>query len=218
MSSDPSTISLEDLFEKIKRAMSDQTRNVIKRVQKIRDATHHYESSAKQGVTDVVYERNGLRAGNSGARAADAALALLAAVESLPELTTGLDVPEVDEEAPEVSSWPKVKAQRKPLLLFGGMVIPEKLAGWIEETGLDIIWIATQSDGARGMNATDTAAAQLQNGQYFAVLILSGFIDHHQWTPVAQAARAGGAISVAIDKGGVGMFRQALTTLEKRLP
>jgi len=217
MSSDPSAISLEDLFTKIKNALADQTRNVVRRVQKIRDATHAYETSAKQGITDALYERNGLRAGNTGARSGDAALALLAAVESLPELTTGLDVPEIAEDAPVLLGWPKIRAQRKPLLIFGGMVIPEKLAAWIEETGLDIVWLSTQSDGNHGGASTETAVAQLCNSQYFAVLILNGFVSHHQWTPVTQAAKAGGAYSVAIDRGGVGMFRQAMTELEKKL-
>lgn len=160
------------------------------------------------------------------------ALALLEAVEALPELAAGRPTapalrvvaqalppwPEGGDGAVVKPTWPKLWAatQDRPLLLVGGTPV-RAAERWVRDAIMgDAEWIGTE-DASAG-RIIDRVVNQMKAGTCAAVIYFVGFMSHQQTKPVLDATRATGVPSTDGNTGGRAGLLAAFEALERALP
>jgi hypothetical protein len=122
------------------------------------------------------------------------------------------------EPAPESNhQWPGLPYLRKvtkPILLAGGLIIPEKLVSVQERFGLDVEWHEIDHDNPR---ASQTLVSRIRSGKVGAVILLEGVMRHSTYKPVVEACNNNGVPYAMGDKAGVASLQNAFADLERKL-
>jgi hypothetical protein len=228
------TTTLEDVLQRIKAVHAARVNDVKKHTEGVRAAVARYEKAAEEDCLTEFLVANGLATPTGAPKADDAALDLLHAVENLPELRTGgtvIELPEVPEdndnfeaaaphadtlEPPPPDAYAGLKRVGKPLMLFGGFAIPEKIRAMEKRTGLTFEWISNERNGSGDAECAN-ACRQLRNGRFVAVIILNELISHPQSEHLVRAAKFSGTLHAIGKKAGTGALTAALDLFERQL-
>ncbi len=114
-------------------------------------------------------------------------------------------------------SWPKLpllRAIQGPLLLAGGMLVPEKITSIKERFGLDVEWHVIDHDSPRGEN---TLERRVRGGKVGAIVLLEGVMRHTTWKSVVDACDSAGVPYAMGDKAGTASLEAAFNELERKL-
>lgn len=227
------TMTLEDVLQRIKSVHAARVNDVKKHTEGVRAAVTRYEKAAEEDCLSEFLVANGLATPPTGRKADDAALDLLHVVENLPELRTGgavIELPDVPEDneatlpdtlaesleptAPD--AYAGLKRDGRPIMLFGGFSIPEKLRAMEKRTGLKFEWISNERNGSGDVECAN-ACRQLRNGRYVAIIILNELISHPQSEQLVRAAKFSGTLHAIGKKAGTGALTAALDLFERQI-
>jgi len=114
-------------------------------------------------------------------------------------------------------TWPELPglhALTKPILLAGGMVVPEKLVSIKERFGLDLEWHEIDHDNPR---ASQTLVQRIRNGKVGAIILLEGVMRHSTYKPVVELCNLSRIPWAMGDKAGVASIQAAFTELERQI-
>lgn len=227
-------LTLEDVMNRIKTVHAARVNDVKKHTEGVRAAVTRYEKAAEEDCLNEFLTANGLAPSTGERKADDAALHLLHVVENLPELRTGgvvVELPDVPEdndtyelspalaetlEPPAPDAYAGLKRDGRPIVLFGGFAIPEKLRAMEKRTGLKFEWISNERNGSGDVECAN-ACRQLRNGRYVAIIILNELISHPQSEQLVRAAKFSGALHAIGKKAGTGALTAALDLFERQL-
>lgn len=230
-------MTIDEVLDRIKKAYTQQAARIEAAANGVRNAVNAYEESAQDDALNQFLLVNGVPGARTGRRAENAALDLLSCVEALPELSVKQpDAPE-EPESPEPETvataasgedlgagiaadvapqpFPRLRADGRPLLLFGGFVVEEKRCALARRCGIDVEWVSNERNG-NGDGACDSAAARIRNGQFCGVIMLNELMSHRQSDTLVRAARAAGVHYAIGRKGGTGTLMEALTLFEQQ--
>lgn len=164
----------------------------------------------------------------------DAALAILAACEQIPECAQTMRetsddqrVPDAEESIPPPSpravpetavpaseppvSFPKLSAQALPMAIIGGQPSQEKLR-WIRESVPRVEWVEMPAN-ANGQTVID----RITNRRFSAIVLLSGMLHAGNAERVRTAAGAAKVPVASASTAGSGQLRWAFQELESKL-
>jgi len=122
-----------------------------------------------------------------------------------------------DKKIPAPHSWPKLphlRALEGPILLAGGLIIPEKITSIKERFGFDVEWHEIDHDSPRGENTLEKRVRARKVG---AVLLLEGVMRHSTWKSVVDACTVAGVPYAMCDKAGTASLEAAFNDLERKL-
>jgi hypothetical protein len=109
---------------------------------------------------------------------------------------------------------PKLRALTNPILLAGGLIIPEKIKSVRERFGLDVEWHEIDHDNPR---ASGQLILRVRAAKVGALILLEGVMRHGTYKPVVAACNIAGIPYAMGDKAGVASLQSALTELERQL-
>lgn len=160
-------------------------------------------------VNDVKKHTEGVRA------------AVARSVIELPEVPEDNDnfevaAPHADTLEPPPDAYAELKRVGKPVMLFGGFAIPEKIRAMEKRTGLTFEWISNERNGSGDAECAN-ACRQLRNGRFVAVIILNELISHPQSEHLVRAAKFSGTLHAIGKKAGTGALTAALDLFERQL-
>ena len=121
------------------------------------------------------------------------------------------------EEAPVSHQWPdlpRLHKLSKPILLAGGMIIPEKLVSIKERWGLDLEWHEIDHDNPR---ASQNLVTRIREGKIGGIIILEGVMRHSTFRPVTEACKINHVPYAMGDKAGIASLQGAFAELERKL-
>jgi hypothetical protein len=101
-----------------------------------------------------------------------------------------------------------------PLVMVGGIVVPEKLK-WLRRCVPGAEWIETTRGG--GPRTIDSIIARMHGRRIGALVLLHGLIGRSHGDQLINAARASGTPFSYADKAGTGSLMVALAALETHL-
>jgi hypothetical protein len=123
-----------------------------------------------------------------------------------------------DKKAPAAAhSWPKLpllRALEGPILLAGGMLVPEKIVSIKERFGFDVEWHVIDHDSPRGEN---TLEKRVRAGKVGAVILLEGVMRHSTWKSIVDACDNASVAYAMGDKAGTASLEAAFNDLERKL-
>lgn len=144
-----------------------------------------------------------------------------AASERQPESRAESKPPKKPTGPPEPASnghhWPELPRLRcltKPILLAGGILIPEKLTNVKERFGLDIEWHEIDHDNPR---ASQALMSRVRAGKVGALILLEGVMRHSTYKPVVEACNNMHVPYAMGDKAGIASLQSAFDDLERKL-
>ncbi len=111
-------------------------------------------------------------------------------------------------------SLPRLRAMTKPILLAGGIRIPEKLKSIQERFGLAVEWHEIDHDNPR---ASQSLLAKVRAGKVGVVVFLEGVMRHGTWKPTSEACNIMSIPYAMADKAGTASLQQAFDELERKL-
>jgi len=114
-------------------------------------------------------------------------------------------------------AWPELPHLRKlekPILLAGGMFIPEKVTSIYERFGLNVEWHAIDHNNPKAQGPLLT---RIRGQKLGAVILLEGFMRHDAFKPIAEACSTSFVPMAYGDKAGVASLASAFDELEKKL-
>jgi hypothetical protein len=111
-------------------------------------------------------------------------------------------------------SLPRLRAMTKPILLAGGIRVPEKLKSIQERFGFTVEWHEIDHDNPR---ASQALLAKVRAGKVGVLVFLEGVMRHGTWKPVSEACHVGGIPYAMADKAGTASLQQAFDELERKL-
>ena len=121
------------------------------------------------------------------------------------------------DETPSSHQWPdlpRLHKLTKPILLAGGIVVPEKLKSVQERWGLNVEWHEIDHDNPR---ASQNLVSRIQMGKVGAVILLEGVMRHSTFRPVTKACSLNGVPYAMGDKAGIASLQGAFAELERQL-
>ena len=140
---------------------------------------------------------------------ADADAALLLSYKKEPTSKA----PKTDEE-PRSFSWPlfpNLRGLTRPLVLLGGIPVPNKIANIYERFGFEVEWVEVYR------NKGDISAVnRVSNGTVGAVVILEKFLGHRTSEKVVEVCRAHGIPWAYGGNAGTATLQRALELLESK--
>lgn len=221
-------MTLDDVIDKIKKAYAAKFSAIKAATENVRNAVNKYESAAQDDALNQFLVTNGLVPQQQEKKADGAALELLYSVEDLPELrpTSVIELKDEDEElpdspldipsdAPPEVAYPKLKADGRPILIFGGFVIEEKRKSIERRSGLSVEWVSNERNGI-GDGDCENVRKRIRNGQYSGLIMLNELMSHRQSDTLIKAAKAAGINHAVGKKGGTGALMSALALFEKQ--
>ena len=112
--------------------------------------------------------------------------------------------------------WPalSVVTQAKPLLIFGGYPLNDKIA-WMTGEGLKVEWLGNDQ-GSRAAGAARGVAARIRRGGASVVIVLNGLIGHQESDVILAACRAAGTPYALGQRAGHGQLRTIFGEFEVR--
>lgn len=114
-------------------------------------------------------------------------------------------------------SWPKfphLRALEGPILLAGGMLVPEKIVSIKERFGFDVDWHVIDHGNPRGENSLEKRVKARKVG---AVILLEGVMRHSTWKSIVDACDSAGVVYAMGDKAGTASLEAAFNDLERKL-
>lgn len=114
-------------------------------------------------------------------------------------------------------TWPELPHLRKlskPIVLAGGMFIPEKVNSIYERFGLKVDWHAIDHDNPK---AAGTLLPRIRDGKIGVLVLVEGFMRHDTFKPVADACSTSGVPMAYCGKAGIASLASAFEELEKKL-
>ncbi len=136
---------------------------------------------------------------------------------ALPGKELKLKTPKPKEADPaNIHEWPalpQLRALTKPVLLAGGLVIPQKLKSIKERFGLNVEWHEIDHDNPR---ASQTLMLRIRAGRVGAVILLEGIMRHSTYKPVVESCHINGVPYAMGDKAGVASLQAAFDELERK--
>jgi hypothetical protein len=124
------------------------------------------------------------------------------------------------EEAPDSNGthqWPSLPHLRKltkPVLLAGGMIIPEKIKNVHERFGITVEWHEIDHDNPR---ASGVLLQRIRGGKIGALVLLEGFMKHSTFKPVVEACNNMKVPFAMGDKAGIASLQSAFAELDRKL-
>ena len=124
------------------------------------------------------------------------------------------------ESAPESSNgyqWPNLpylRTLKKPILLAGGMIIPEKIKSVHERFGINVEWHEIDHDNPR---ASGVLLQRIRGGKVGAIVLLEGFMKHSTFKPVVETCNNMRVPFAMGDKAGIASLQMAFAELERKL-
>ncbi len=118
---------------------------------------------------------------------------------------------------PSSHSWPKLphlRALEGPILLAGGMLVPEKITSIKQRFGFDVDWHVIDHDSPRGENSLEK---RVRAGKVGAVVLLEGVMRHSTWKSIVDACDSAGVVYAMGDKAGTASLESAFNDLERKL-
>ena len=109
---------------------------------------------------------------------------------------------------------PRLRGLTKPILLAGGILIPEKLKSVQERFGLDMEWHEIDHDNPR---ASQNLVSRIRNGKVGAIILLEGVMRHSTYKPVTEACKNHKVVYAMGDKAGLSSLQTAFDELERKL-
>ena len=124
-----------------------------------------------------------------------------------------------EEPEPEPSSrqwphWDHLRKVTKPILLAGGLIIPEKIKSVKERFGIDVDWHEIDHDNPR---ASNTLIQRIRAGKVGAIILLEGVMRHSTYKPVVEACNNNNVPYAMGDKAGVASLNNAFSDLNRKL-
>jgi len=110
--------------------------------------------------------------------------------------------------------FPNLRELTKPVLLAGGMVIPEKFDSIYERTGINVEWHEIDHNNPR---AVDTLLTRIKGGKVGAIICIEGFMKHGTFKPLVNTCVLASVPMAMGGKGGIAAITTALEELEKKL-
>jgi hypothetical protein len=218
-------VTLEEAIEKIKKAYAQKLTGVRASTELLRNAVNVYESAAQEDALNHFLIGSGIISPDTERKAETAALTLLDVVEKLPELRPGyehemilLEDEEETEAAPEPlpeRPFPLLAADGRPVLIFGGFVVEDKMRSLTQTAGVAVEWISNERNG-QGDGECESACRKIRNGQYAGVILLNELMSHRQGDNLIKAAKGAGVHHAVGKKGGKGVLLRALELFEKQ--
>jgi len=114
-------------------------------------------------------------------------------------------------------TWPELPHLRKlskPIVLAGGMYIPEKVNSIYERFGLKVDWHAIDHDNPK---ATGTLLPRIRGGKIGVLVLVEGFMRHDTFKPIADACSSSNVPMSYCGKAGIASLAAAFEELEKKL-
>jgi len=136
---------------------------------------------------------------------------------TIPDAVRAAVVPPVEAQPEtEVLNLPLLKqlTAAKGLVIFGGVVKPDKLYRLQEQFGDEVEWIIAEC-GQRAIKALEVRARE---GRVGAIVFLEDLMSHEvHYKPILEATRQSGVLVAYGGKAGKGTLAQAFTELEAML-
>lgn len=114
-------------------------------------------------------------------------------------------------------TWPELPFLRKldkPIVLAGGMYIPEKVNSIYERFGLKVDWHAIDHDNPK---AYGPLIGRIRGGKVGVILLVEGFMRHDVFKPIVDACSTCSVPMAYVDKAGVASIAAAFDELERKL-
>jgi hypothetical protein len=108
----------------------------------------------------------------------------------------------------------QLAAERRKVVIVGGLVKQDKLRAVTAELGFLPEWIET--DGAKA-NAIRGVEGRILDGRIAGVVVLEGVMSHTQVEPLVRATRQTGTPFAYADRGGKASLDRALEELDEAL-
>jgi hypothetical protein len=236
--------SLEAIIKQLTQAHDTKKAEVLARTQRIQTAVTRYEIAATQEVLREFNIRNGLPVPKTVTSPVDAALDLLALVNSLPELGELSDKGEKPAgEEPEVMTRPKgprltpvpegepedtrnpsepnpyarlaLHTATKPLCIIGGYVFGETRDWMKKDYDINYEWIETHSGAAEARMVA--AGRRMKGGSYCGVIILEHLMGREHVAMLKKAAEDAKIFVALGGKGHKGKLKQLFGEFEEQL-
>lgn len=218
-------MTIEEVLEKIKKAYAQKVAGVRGSTEALKSAVHAYESAAQEDALNYFLITTGILAPDTEKKSETAALTLLDAVEKLPELQSGggSDMIYIEEEIPEAETveatteppFPLLRGDGRPVLIFGGFTVEDKIRAVKARTGVDVEWISNERNGS-GDTECARACSKIKNGHYSGLIMLNELMSHSQGDNLIRAAKAAGVQHAVGKKGGTGTLLRAIELFEKQ--
>ena len=114
---------------------------------------------------------------------------------------------------PPQETRPKLRSilQQKPILLVGGIPVPDKIAAIYDRHGIEVDWVEVYH--GKGGNA---ALTRIRQGNVGAVVILEKLLGHTVSEPLVQICKAQGIPWAFGGNAGTAAIQRALDKLETR--
>lgn len=249
-------MNLDDVIAHIKRVHAERVNAVQIGSADVRQALEKYQKAAEEDCLNDLLIKIGLLSApppNKPRASEDAALELLRAVESLPELRSSAPLvppsappapptepapsstpPPPAESAPTrarpkgsnldpsqppavaMAPFPTLLKDNRPILIFGGFSVEEKMVTMRRRTGLPFEWVSNERSN-RGDGECRSVAERIRSGQYAGVILLNELMSHSQSETLVQACRASGTLFSIGKKAGTGALNSALALFERQL-
>jgi hypothetical protein len=131
--------------------------------------------------------------------------------EPKPKKTEEPEAPTSEHQWPDL---PNLRSLTKPVLLAGGLIIPEKVRSIKERFGIKVEWHEIDHDNPR---ASTQLVSRVRAGKVGAVILLEGVMRHSTFKPVTAACSNMGVPYAMGDKAGIASLQSAFAELERQL-
>jgi len=131
-----------------------------------------------------------------------------------PKPQKGHAEPDTNGKGHQWPAYPRLRAVTKPVLLAGGIKIPEKIKSVHERFGIELEWHEIDHDNPR---ASQTLMRRIRSGKVGAVILLEGVMRHSTYKPVVEACNNMGVPYAMGDKAGIASLSDAFAELERML-
>jgi hypothetical protein len=220
--------AFEQLIETVRSALHAKRRDTVARVEKLQGALDTYAASLEEQIAAAYAAEHGLRRPVTLGNPRAAALALLRAVQELPELAPDSSAERAPEPPPEgvvadvsepyvaPSAWPHLLAAalRAPVVIVGGVSRTERLAELPDKVRAAVEWIDTTRQGT---HAIGNLERRIKDRRLAALIVLEAVISHRHSDPLLSAARHVGLPCAYAGKGGKASLTRAFGELELAL-
>jgi hypothetical protein len=215
--------AFDDVVESVRAALNAKRSEVAERIATLESALRNYERALEFEIAESFAIEHELKHPPRQERAAEAALRLSRAVESLPELKprapakgrTAVPEPEREPESEsEQTTSPTSKTRLHPgkVVVIGALAGREKAGSLPAEVAAAVEWIDTERDG---VHAVGNLPQRIRQGRVSGIVILDRIVSHKHTEPVVAAAREAKVPVVFAGQGGKASLARALVQLEE---
>jgi hypothetical protein len=219
-------LSIDVLLQRIKDSYEKQSAAMDGVLSTFEERFRVYKAATKEELVLTFMEQNGFHIPER--KAETAALELYDALSSLPEFRpVVVEVPDIEEDEeqpllpaldlPAPPEWETLQqiTKEKPVAMFGGYVLDEKLR-WISEAGVNTVWVSNEA-GSRAATAIQRFCARIRNNAFCAVIVLEELMSHQESAMILSACRASNTLYAMGKKGGRGRMRIIFTEFNRRM-